>query len=175
MENTVFIIHQLYLFCHSTAGSELRAQGLPDPARSPPRPAGEQSGRAAPHSPPPYPTPDFRFKEGGAVAERSTQAGEEVGDCRSIPGCPERGLERITTLAPSLCSPAPASLPFWGTRGAQQPGRGSRGVGSGGVGGGAERQADTLEVAQAGPPVQPPLTERSLGPDRRPGAGPGGA
>jgi hypothetical protein len=23
VENTVFIIHQLYLFCHSTAGSEL--------------------------------------------------------------------------------------------------------------------------------------------------------
>lgn len=38
-----------------------------------------------------------------------------------------------------------------------------------------ERQADTLEVAQAGPLVQPPLPERSQGPDRRPGAGPGGA
>lgn len=68
MENTVFIIHQLYLFCHSTAGSELRAQGLASRAGSPHGPAGERPGRAAPQ--PPHLTPPQIFPLTGRERQR---------------------------------------------------------------------------------------------------------
>lgn len=178
MENTVFIIHQLYLFCHSTSGSELWAQGLPDRAGSPPGPAGEQPGKAAPYPPTPHPTLDFRFKEGGAAAEKSdglsTQAGEEEGECRAIPDCPERCWSPARAGLHPLESPPPLSVSReLGALNAQEGEPWGWGVGR--RGGEAERPADTLEVRQARPLVQARLTERSQGPDRRPGAGPGGA
>lgn len=134
--------------------------------------------KGSPLPPPPHPTLDFRFKEGGAAAERSdglsTQAGEEEGECRAIPDCPERCWSPAGAGLHPLESPPPLSVSReLGALNAQEGEPWGWGVGR--RGGEAERPADTLEVRQARPLVQARLTERSQGPDRRPGAGPGGA
>lgn len=140
MENTVFIIHQLYLFCHSTAGSELRAQGPPDPAGSPHGPAGEQPGRAAPR-PPPHPTPEFCVNGGEEAAERSEGRSTGLGRRTGLQvksWAPWEMLGEVPAPASSPWSPAPVSLASWGIRGAQHPGRESGGGERGEWGGGGE-------------------------------------
>lgn len=122
----------------------------------------------------------FAFKKGerqqrGARHRGSTQAGEEEGNRRSIPGCPERCWERVPAPASSLQSPAPASLPFQGELGALgRPGREAGGWGEEGWGGRRDRLTLwKLRRPGRGCSLRSQITPR--GQTAAQGAGPGGA
>lgn len=145
VENTVFIIHQLYLFCHSTAASELWAPGLGTRAASPPRPP-----RRGPGGPPPP-------SQLGCERRRAALARERPGGGCGAPPRASCGLLPGRPRAPPVPSGAesPPLALSRGTPGAWYPGTCSRR--------GAGRYLGSC-AGPGRPAGSPPRPERSQGP-----------
>lgn len=124
MENTVFIIHQLYLFCHHCW---LRAAGTGTrhPGRVSTRACCGAAWEGSALDPHLAPLQGFALmgreqRPRGARGPASRPG--RGGGCRPIPDVQREAAASARARRPPW-EPCPAPLPLWGPRGAQYPGR----------------------------------------------------